>query len=166
MKKKLKFIAFLLAVLFTFFSCANDGENSSLPQASDTIQAGYIRINFKGNADCLWIWNDFAGSELEKLGSWPIGIKFTHSNGAFVCVDLKLADNPQSLGMIPIKGDTGLTKDIIYNIPAYLPTEEELILFNEIVEPVYLQIKNIKRENNIFLDMRHYLFEQIQKNLE
>lgn len=118
MKKKLKFIAFLLAVLFTFFSCANDGENSSLPQASDTIQAGYIRINFKGNADCLWIWNDFAGSELEKLGSWPIGIKFTHSNGGFVCVDLKLADNPKSLGMIPIKGDTGLTGDIIFNFPS------------------------------------------------
>ena len=118
MKKTWKTIAFLIAVLFAFFGCANDGGDSSLPQAPDTIQEGYIRINFKGNADCLWIWNDFDGSELEKLGSWPVGINFTHSNGGFVCVDLKLADEPQSLGMIPIKGGEGLTEDIIFNFPS------------------------------------------------
>ena len=118
MKKTWKTIAFLIAVLFAFFGCANDGGDSSLPQAPDTIQEGYIRINFKGNADCLWIWNDFDSSELKKLGSWPVGVNFTHSNGGFVCVDLKLADNPKSLGMIPIKGGEGLTEDIIFNFPS------------------------------------------------
>ena len=115
--KLLPFIAIILAL---FISCSNDvtDDSSSLSSAPATINDGYIRINYKGDADCLWIWNDFDGSELSKLGSWPEGVKFTHKNGDFVCVDLKLAANPKTLGMIPLKNGENLTGgDVIFSFP-------------------------------------------------
>ena len=115
-----KLLPFMATILALFISCSNDvaDDSSSMPSAPATINDGYIRVNYKGNADCLWIWNDFDGSELSKLGSWPEGVKFTHKNGDFVCVDLKLAANPKTLGMIPLKDGENLTGgDVIFSFP-------------------------------------------------
>ena len=121
MKKLIaKLLPFVATILALFISCSNDvtDDSSSMPSAPATINDGYIRVNYKGNADCLWIWNDFDGSELSKLGSWPEGVKFTHKNGDFVCVDLKLAANPKTLGMIPLKDGENLTGgDVIFSFP-------------------------------------------------
>ena len=121
MKKLIaKLLPFVATILALFISCSNDvaDDSSSMPSAPATINDGYIRVNYKGNADCLWIWNDFDGSELSKLGSWPEGVKFTHKNGDFVCVDLKLAANPKTLGMIPLKDGESLTGgDVIFSFP-------------------------------------------------
>lgn len=121
MKKleKLLGISILLAASFGILSCAGDSDDPpSKQQAPETIPSGYIRINYYGNADCLWIFNDFDDSEKAKQGGWPSGIKFTYQNGDFICVDLKLAESPSILGMIPLKGETKLSKgDVIFKFP-------------------------------------------------
>ena len=111
---------YAIMIFFATISCSNSSndDHSGLPPAPATIEEGYIRVNFKGNADSLWIWNDFDKSELDKQNGWPNGVKFTYSNGDFVAVDLKLASNPTLLGMIPLKGSENLTgADVIFYFP-------------------------------------------------
>ena len=119
LKKLVKFIlTSVLAGVFVFTSCPNGTDTgSTLDPAPEVIPEGYIRINYKGDADCLWIWQDFDTEEMAKLGSWPDGIKFAYQNGDFVCVDLKLAENPSFIGMIPISNGNSLTGDVIFYFP-------------------------------------------------
>ena len=55
-----KLLPFIATILALFISCSNDvaDDSSSMPTAPATINDGYIRVNYKGDADCLWIWND------------------------------------------------------------------------------------------------------------
>ena len=131
MKKIINFIFAISLVAGLFIGCNNsvtlgDDECSqitntraALPDAPDTIEDGYIRINFKGNADNIWIWNDFDATEVSKCKNWDNDrLLFTHKNGDFVSIDLKLADNSKSLGMIPRKGTSKLVPgDCLFNFP-------------------------------------------------
>ena len=131
MKKIINFIFAISLVAGLFVGCNNsvtlsDDECSQitnsravLPDAPDTIEDGYIRINFKGNADNIWIWNDFDAIEVSKCKNWDNDrLLFTHKNGDFVSIDLKLADNSKSLGMIPRKGTDKLVPgDCLFNFP-------------------------------------------------
>lgn len=131
MKKIINFIFAISLVAGLFIGCNNsvtlsDDECSQitnsravLPDAPDTIEDGYIRINFKGNADNIWIWNDFDATEVSKCKNWDNDrLLFTHKNGDFVSIDLKLADNSKSLGMIPRQGTNKLVPgDCLFNFP-------------------------------------------------
>ena len=131
MKKIINFIFAISLVAGLFIGCNNSvtlGEDeyskitnsrAVLPDAPETIQDGYIRINFKGNADNIWIWNDFDATEVSKCSNWDKDrLLFTHKNGDFVSIDLKLADNSKSLGMIPRQGTNKLVPgDCLFNFP-------------------------------------------------
>ena len=128
MKKIINFIFAISLVAGLFVGCNNsislgedfNGEVNSravLPNAPETIEDGYIRINFKGDADNIWIWNDFDPTELSQCSNWEKdSLPFEYSNGDFVCVDLKLAENPKSLGMIPRKGTQKKFLEIVCSI--------------------------------------------------
>ena len=131
MKKIINFIFAISLVAGLFIGCNNSvtlsddecsqitNSRAALPDAPDTIEDGYIRINFKGNADNIWIWNDFDATEVSKCKNWDNDrLLFTHKNGDFVSIDLKLADNSKSLGMIPRKGTNKLVPgDCLFNFP-------------------------------------------------
>ena len=130
MKKIINFIFAISLVAGLFIGCNNsislgedfNGEVNSravLPNAPETIEDGYIRINFKGDADNIWIWNDFDPTEVSKCSNWDKDrLPFEYTNGDFVCVDLKLAENPKSLGMIPRKGtEKKVPGDCLFNFP-------------------------------------------------
>ena len=131
MKKIINFIFAISLVAGLFIGCNNSvtlgddecsqitNSRAALPDAPDAIEDGYIRINFKGNADNIWIWNDFDATEVSKCKNWDNDrLLFTHKNGDFVSIDLKLADNSKSLGMIPRKGTSkSVPGDCLFNFP-------------------------------------------------
>lgn len=122
--KKLKLFAMLALLVCgtTFMACSTDSSDSDepkivLPSAPETIESGYIRINYKGSGDWnLWAWKDFDETEVNKCTKWPDGIKVMYQNGEFICWDLKLAENPSVLGLIVVndKGDKGAGNDDIF----------------------------------------------------
>lgn len=126
--KKLKLFATLALFVcgLSFMACSNGSSDSNepdfvLPIAPETIEDGYIRINYKGSGDWnLWAWKDFDESEVTKCSAWPKGIKVMYQNGEFICWDLKLAENPSVLGLIVV--NDGGTKgsgdsDIFFYFP-------------------------------------------------
>ncbi|MBQ5849194.1 MAG: hypothetical protein IIW49_09815, partial [Treponema sp.] len=131
MKKIINFIFAISLVAGLFIGCNNSvtlsddecsqitNSRAALPDAPDTIEDGYIRINFKGNADNIWIWNDFDSAEVAKCVNWNTDkLPFESKNGDFVSIDLKLAENSKSLGMIPRKGTNKLVPgDCFFNFP-------------------------------------------------
>lgn len=102
---------FLLTAMLFVFGCNSDSgldsssdENVTLKSAPETIENGYIRINYKGSGNwTLWIWKDFDENEIAKCGTWPSGVPVMYQNGTdFICWDLKLAENPSVLGIIVV----------------------------------------------------------------
>ena len=122
--KKLKLFTILALFICgtTFMACNSDSSDSDeskivLPPAPETIESGYIRINYKGSGDWnLWIWKDFDETEVNKCAEWPDGIKVMYQNGEFICWDLKLAENPSVLGLVVVndEGDMGAGDDDIF----------------------------------------------------
>ncbi len=122
--KKLKLFTILALFVYgvTFISCSTDSSDSdepkvALPSAPETIESGYIRINYKGSGDWnLWAWKDFDETEVNKCKNWPDGIKVMYQNGEFICWDLKLAEKPSVLGLIVVndKGVKGAGDDDIF----------------------------------------------------
>ena len=112
-KNVLKTLLTLIAVFSVIFvGCATGNNDESIPE-------GYIRINYQGDADNIWIWGDFDSAEVAKCGNWDTDkLPFESKNGNFVYVDLKLASNPKVLGMIPRKGTSNLAgSDIMFYFP-------------------------------------------------
>ena len=106
------FLALIAVFSVIFVGCATGNNDESIPE-------GYIRINYQGDADNIWIWGDFDSAEVAKCGNWNTDkLPFESKNGNFVYVDLKLASNPKVLGMIPRKGTSNLAgSDIMFYFP-------------------------------------------------
>ena len=112
-KNVLKTLLTLIAVFSVIFVGYATGNND------ESIPEGYIRINYQGDADNIWIWGDFDLAEVAKCENWDTDkLPFESKNGNFVYVDLKLASEPKVLGMIPRKGTSNLAgSDIMFYFP-------------------------------------------------
>lgn len=126
MRKVLSTALAIAAAALLLAGCANasssGSSSSSLPAASSTIEDGYFRINYKSTSSDLavWVWDDVATSCSAAGRTWPDGFALDHSNGDFVCTDLKLASDPQTVSMIIIdKSGNKLTgsSDISFVFP-------------------------------------------------
>lgn len=106
-----KTIALMLTALLTLgigLSACSDGINSNPGTPTDkngmsvdpnlpSVQEGQIRINCAySNARNLWVWDDFAASEVDKCADWGTSdaVTLTGTNGDFKYFDVNLADNP------------------------------------------------------------------------
>ena len=92
--------------------------NPNLP----SVQKGQIRINCAyPKAQNLWVWDDFAASEIAKCADWGTSdaVTLTGTNGDFKYFDVNLADNPKQVSFIirSAKGDNKLTEDLIFIFP-------------------------------------------------
>lgn len=133
-----KTIALMLTALLTLgigLSACSDGINSNPETPTDkncmsvdpnlpSVQKGQIRINCAySNAQNLWVWDDFAASEIAKCPSdgWSTSpaVTLTGTNGDFKYFDVNLADNPKQVSFIirSAKGDNKLTGDLIFIFP-------------------------------------------------
>mgnify|MGYP002726335986 CR=1 FL=1 len=132
-----KTIALMLTALLSLgigLSGCSDGINSNPGTSTDkngmsvdpnlpSVQEGQIRINCAySNAQNLWVWDDFAASEISKCEDWNTSdaVTLTGTNGDFKYFDVKLADNPKQVSFIirSAKGDKKLTeKDLIFIFP-------------------------------------------------
>ena len=133
-----KTIALMLTALLTLgigLSGCSDGINSNPGTPTDknemsvdpnlpSVQKGQIRINCAySNAQNLWVWDDFAASEIAKCPSdgWSTSpaVTLTGTNGDFKYFDVNLADNPKQVSFIirSAKGDNKLTEDLIFIFP-------------------------------------------------
>ena len=124
----------LLALCIGLSGCS-DGINSNPGTSTDkngmsvdpnlpSVQEGQIRINCAySNAQNLWVWDDFAASEIAKCPSdgWSTSpaVTLTGTNGDFKYFDVNLADNPKQVSFIirSAKGDNKLTGDLIFIFP-------------------------------------------------
>ena len=123
----------LLALCIGLSGCS-DGINSNPGTSTDKnemsvdpnlpfVQKGQIRINCAySNAQNLWVWDDFAASEVDKCADWNTSdaVTLTGTNGDFKYFDVKLADNPKQVSFIirSAKGNNKLTeKDLIFIFP-------------------------------------------------
>lgn len=123
----------LLALCIGLSGCS-DGINSNPGTSTDknemsvdpnlpSVQKGQIRINCAySNAQNLWVWDDFAASEVDKCADWNTSdaVTLTGTNGDFKYFDVKLADNPKQVSFIirSAKGNNKLTeKDLIFIFP-------------------------------------------------
>lgn len=123
----------LLALCIGLSGCS-DGINSNPGTSTDKngmsvdpnlppVQEGQIRINCAyPNAQNLWVWDDFAASEVDKCADWNTSdaVTLTGTNGDFKYFDVKLADNPKQVSFIirSAKGNNKLTeKDLIFIFP-------------------------------------------------
>ena len=133
-----KTIALMLTALLSLgiglLGCS-DGINSNPGTSTDkngmsvdpnlpSVQEGQIRINCAySNAQNLWVWDDFAASEVDKCPSdgWSTSpaVTLTGTNGDFKYFDVNLADNPKQVSFIirSAKGDNKLTEDLIFIFP-------------------------------------------------
>ena len=131
-----KTIALMLTALLTLgigLSGCSDGINSNPGTPTDkngmsvdpnlpSVQEGQIRINCAyPKAQNLWVWDDFAASEISKCEDWNTSdaVTLTGTNGDFKYFDVKLADNPKQVSFIirSAKGDNKLTEDLIFIFP-------------------------------------------------
>lgn len=126
-KLKLFGLVAMLVCGLVFTACDNgssggDGSDIVLPDAPETIESGYIRINYKGSGKwSIWVFNDFDKTEIAKCAEWPDGIPVMYQNGAdFIAWDLKLAENPSVLGMVVVNSagvkGTG-NADVLFYFP-------------------------------------------------
>ena len=131
-----KTIALMLTALLSLgigLSGCSDGINSNPGTSTDkngmsvdpnllSVQEGQIRINCAySNAQNLWVWDDFAASEVDKCADWNTSdaVTLTGTNGDFKYFDVKLADNPKQVSFIirSAKGNNKLTEDLIFIFP-------------------------------------------------
>ena len=134
MKKTIVLMLTALLTLGIGLSGCSDGINSNPGTSTDkngmsvdpnlpSVQEGQIRINCAyPNAQNLWVWDDFAASEISKCKDWNTSdaVTLTGTNGDFKYFDVKLADNPKQVSFIirSAKGDKKLTeKDLIFIFP-------------------------------------------------
>ena len=124
MTKNIKFflgILTLFSLSILFLSCGVK-EDEILPKAPDEIQDGYVRVNFENSEGIwsVWAWKDIDSSEKSKCKTWPNGIPFTYTNGNYICVDIKLNENPNCVGLI-IVNNTGKKgsgdNDVLFYFP-------------------------------------------------
>ena len=122
----------LLALCIGLSGCS-DGINSNPGTSTDkngmsvdpnlpSVQEGQIRINCAyPNAQNLWVWDDFAASEISKCKDWNTSdaVTLTGTNGDFKYFDVNLADNPKQVSFIirSAKGNNKLTEDLIFIFP-------------------------------------------------
>ena len=122
----------LLALCIGLSGCS-DGINSNPGTSTDkngmsvdpnlpSVQKGQIRINCADpKAQNLWVWDDFAASEIAKCADWGTSdaVTLTGTNGDFKYFDVNLADNPKQVSFIirSAKGDNKLTEDLIFIFP-------------------------------------------------
>lgn len=128
-----KTIALMLTALLTLgiglSGCSDPGtptdkNGMSVDPNLPSVQEGQIRINCAyPKAQNLWVWDDFAASEVDKCKSteWNTSdaVTLTGTNGDFKYFDVKLADNPKQVSFIirSAKGDNKLTEDLIFSFP-------------------------------------------------
>ena len=135
MKKTIVLMLTSLLALCIGLSGCSDGINSNPETPTDkncmsvdpnlpSVQEGQIRINCAySNAQNLWVWDDFAASEIAKCPSdgWSTSpaVTLTGTNGDFKYFDVNLADNPKQVSFIirSAKGDNKLTEDLIFIFP-------------------------------------------------
>ena len=135
MKKTIVLMLTALLTLGIGLSGCSDGINSNPGTSTDkngmsvdpnlpSVQKGQIRINCAySNAQNLWVWDDFAASEIAKCPSdgWSTSpaVTLTGTNGDFKYFDVNLADNPKQVSFIirSAKGDNKLTEDLIFIFP-------------------------------------------------
>lgn len=135
MKKTIALMLTALLTLGIWLSACSDGINSNPETPTDkncmsvdpnlpSVQKGQIRINCAySNAQNLWVWDDFAASEIAKCPSdgWSTSpaVTLTGTNGDFKYFDVNLADNPKQVSFIirSAKGDNKLTGDLIFIFP-------------------------------------------------
>lgn len=135
MKKTIVLMLTALLTLGIGLSGCSDGINSNPETPTDknvmsvnpnlpSVQKGQIRINCaNSNAQNLWVWDDFAASEIAKCPSdgWSTSpaVTLTGTNGDFKYFDVNLADNPKQVSFIirSAKGDNKLTEDLIFIFP-------------------------------------------------
>ena len=122
-KLKIFGLAAILVCGLAFTACDNgssggDGPDIVFPDAPETIESGYIRINYKGSGNwSIWVFKDFDETETAKCVTWPNGIPVMYQNGAdFIAWDLKLAENPSVLGMVVANsaGNKGAGNDDVF----------------------------------------------------
>ena len=135
MKKTIVLMLTALLALGIGLSGCSDGINSNPGTPTDkngmsvdpnlpSVQEGQIRINCAyPKAQNLWVWDDFAASEISKCPSdgWSTSpaVTLTGTNGDFKYFDVNLADNPKQVSFIirSAKGDNKLTEDLIFIFP-------------------------------------------------
>ena len=135
MKKTIVLMLTALLALGIGLSGCSDGINSNPGTPTDkngmsvdpnlpSVQEGQIRINCAyPKAQNLWVWDDFAASEIAKCPSdgWSTSpaVTLTGTNGDFKYFDVNLADNPKQVSFIirSAKGDNKLTEDLIFIFP-------------------------------------------------
>ena len=135
MKKTIVLMLTALLTLGIGLSACSDGINSNPETPTDkncmsvdpnlpSVQKGQIRINCAySNAQNLWVWDDFAASEIAKCPSdgWSTSpaVTLTGTNGDFKYFDVNLADNPKQVSFIirSAKVDNKLTGDLIFIFP-------------------------------------------------
>ena len=135
MKKTIVLMLTALLTLGIGLSACSDGINPNPGTPTDkngmsvdpnlpSVQEGQIRINCADpKAQNLWVWDDFAASEIAKCPSdgWSTSpaVTLTGTNGDFKYFDVNLADNPKQVSFIirSAKGDNKLTGDLIFIFP-------------------------------------------------
>ena len=133
MKKTIVLMLTALLTLGIGLSGCSDGINSNPGTSTDkngmsvdpnlpSVQEGQIRINCAyPNAQNLWVWDDFAASEVDKCADWNTSdaVTLTGTNGDFKYFDVNLADNPKQVSFIirSAKGNNKLTEDLIFIFP-------------------------------------------------
>ena len=103
--------------------------NQKLEAGNDAPENGYLRIHWNGvqaNAGdsttwSVWVFNDVEVQSGSNGEAWPDGYFFTHCDDFGLYLDVKLATNPQSVGLVVVNRAGGAKgssdTDVIFKFP-------------------------------------------------
>lgn len=182
MKRIINSIIALIASILFLIGCEpsssssskkdNSGGGQKLEAGNAAPEDGYLRIHWNGvqakagefTTWSVWVFRDVETPSGSNGETWPNGFKFTHCDDFGLYIDVKLIDNPQSVGIVVVDSATekkgSSDKDVEFKFPKkyneiYIKNESNIVYVNKELteEPKGLVSGTITARNEISITL-------------